>query len=289
MVRLSGILAWVLLMTACQQVSSPTVATIPIPTTSQAADIATTTTQAVTPDPTPAENDRSRCFDEAASFTDDGFLGRSDTEESDSQTLAGINWTDSSECAAVTLSFRTEPGAPAVDPPAFRAEYLRHTGIVRIELGPEIIDSALSDQAFDTALLAGAYVVYDPSLLTLMVDIHLAEGATARVRSASSPSRLVLEMERDDQTIEGTPVFGDAVVLLQPATRTPPMMIEGYGRAGLDLSASVVTSAGAFDRTLTFEGSPTRWTFFEWTIREFQPGPVAIRVGDAPPIEFISP
>ncbi len=246
------------------------------------------TTAAPEPAPTSAGEARSGCFTDEPLLAEDGFLGRSDTEDSDSQTLAGINWTDSGDCAAVTLSFRTEPGAPAVDPPAYRAEYLRHTGIVRIELGLEIIDSALSDQAFDTALLDGAFVAYEPSLRTLMVDVHLAEGATARVRSLSSPARLVLELERD-QTDAGAPVFGDAVVLLQPATRTPPMVLEGYGRAGLDVSASVVTSAGAFDRTITFEDSPTRWTVFEWTIRDFQPGPVVIRVGDAPPIEFISP
>lgn len=289
MLRLIGILLIVLAATACESPTAPTAATtqIPLATGIDEPNPVTTTTQATADTTGSTPEDRS-CFGTSPQLTEDGFLGRSDAGDSDAQTLAGLNWSDSGDCAAVTLAFRTEPGAPAVDPPSYRAEYLRHTGIVRIELGPEIVDSALSDQIFDTALLDAAYVAFDPAAQALIIDIHLADGVVARVRSVTAPARLVIELEDDDRAAGSSPVFGEAVVVLQPATTTPPMVIEGYGRAGLEVSANVVTSGRGLERTLAFPDSPTRWTFFEWTIRDFQPGPIAIRIGDAPPIEFIS-
>lgn len=285
MLRAAGILFLLIAICACQQQPAPETSTAQTTTSTRAAETtqapsATTTTR--------GEDGQSGCFTGEPALAGDGFLGRFDATDSDSQSLAGINWTDSGTCAAVTLSFRTAPGAPAVDPPSFRSEFLRHTGVVRIEFGPEVTDSALSDQTFDTTLLDAAYVVLDPFASTLTTDLHLAAGSIVRVRSASSPARIVIELEGDGRILGERPMFGDAIVLLQPASQAPPMVIEGYGRSGLDVSASFISSGRGLETTIALERSPTRWNLFEWTIREFQPGPVSIRVGDAPPIEFVS-
>ncbi len=77
-------------------------------------------------------------------------------------------------------------------------------------------------------------------------------------------------------------------MLFAPDSTTPPVLVQGYGRAGIDLSATFVSSTRVLEDTLSLEPSPTLWTAFEWQVRDFQPGPVSIRVGDAAPIDFIS-
>jgi hypothetical protein len=283
--RLTGFLCCIVVATACQQpvvVVDDTVA-LPTVTTAPAVDPTPGTTADVI-----SETDLSGCFDDDPPLVDDGFLGRFESSDSDSQALTAVNWSDSGECAAVTLSFRTEAGAPAVDPPEFRAEYLRHTAVVRVELGQGVSGSAISDQALDTALLNAAYVAYDSAADGLVVDIHLAAGAVVRARSASAPARIILEMEDDGTPVDGAAVSGSAVLVFALASSNPPLIVQGYGRSGIEISASLVASSSSIEDTIFLAESPTRWTAFEWSVREFQPGPVAIRMGDAPTIEFLS-
>lgn len=285
MSRFFGLLVALLAVTACQQQPVVVATTIPIPTITTgapAADSTTTTTAA------PANTDEAGCFGEGPPLSPDGFLGRSDGENSDSQALAGFNWSETGDCAAFTLSFRSEAGAPAVDPPGFRAEYLRHTGVVRLELVPGVAESAVSEQALDTDLLKAAFVAFDPAAGALVVDVHLAAGADVRVRPASSPARIIVEFESDGRPVSGTATIGEAVVVFAPATSTPPLLIQGYGRSGLEISATFVSSTRVLEDTLFLDPSPTLWTTFEWVVRDFEPGPVSIRVGDAAPIEFVS-
>ena len=217
----------------------------------------------------------------------DGFLGRFESEDSDSQAIAGFNWSETGECAALTLAFRSEAGAPAVDPPVFRAEYLRHTAVIRLELGERVAESAVSEQALDTDLLDAAYVAFEPTAGALVVDVHLAAGANVRVRPASSPARIIVEVEADGSPLSGAATVGEAVVLFAPETTMPPVLVQGYGRAEIEISATFVSSTRVLEEALFMLPSPTLWTTFEWPIRDFQPGPVSIRVGDAAPIEFI--
>ena len=284
MSRLSRVLVLSLVMVACQQQPVVVDSTVAIPTVTTLAPVAESTTTASVV----VDTDDGGCFDTETPLVGDGFLGRFEAQDSDSQALAGFNWSETDDCAAVTLSFRTEAGAPAVDPPEFRAESLRHTAVVRLELGPDVVDAAVSDQAFDTSLLSTAYVAYEPAAEALVVDIHLARGSEVRVRPTSSPARIILELEADGRPVAGSATSGEAVIVFAPASSTPPLVVQGYGRSGIEISASFVSSTRALEDTIFFEPSPTRWTTFDWTIRDFQPGPVAIRVGDAAPIEFIS-
>jgi hypothetical protein len=287
MSRLLGLLVLSLAMVACQQQPAVVDSTVAIPTVTTVASVAESTTTASTITDTD-DDENNGCFDAEPPLVGDGFLGRFEAQDSDSEALSGFNWSETGDCAAVTLSFRTEAGAPAVDPPEFRAEYLRHTAVVRLELGPEVVDAAVSDQALDTNLLTTAYVAYEPAAAALVVDIHLATGSEVRVRPASSPARIILELEADGRPVAGSAMAGEAVIVFAPASSTPPLVVQGYGRSGIEISASFVSSTQAIEDTISFEPSPTRWTTFDWTIRDFQPGPIVIRVGDAAPIEFIS-
>lgn len=285
MSRLLGLLVVVVVVVACQQQAVVVDTTVPIPTitTIPAPPESTTTSSTI------ADTQDAGCFGEDPPLAGDGFLGRFESEDSDSQAIAGFNWSETGECAALTLAFRSETGAPAVDPPVFRAEYLRHTAVVRLELGQGVAESAVSEQALDTELLESAYVAFDPAAGALVVDIHLAAGAEVRVRPATSPARIIVEVEADGRPASGAATIGEAVVLFAPATSMPPLLVQGYGRAGIEISASFVSSTRVIQDTLFLDPSPTLWTTFEWPIRDFQPGPVSIRVGDAAPIEFVSP
>lgn len=284
MSRFSGLLVLLLTVGACQQEPVVAESTIPIPTvTTGAPTVEPTTTTTTLPDSVDEG-----CFGEEPPLVGDGFLGRFDSQNSDSQAIAGFNWSETGDCAAVTFAFRSEAGAPAVDPPGFRAEYLRHTGVIRLELEEGVAESAVSEQALDTELLESAYVVLDPAAGGLIVDVHLAAGAEVRVRPASSPARIIVEIEADGAPLAGSATIGEAVVLFAPSTSMPPLVVQGYGRAGIEISASFVSSTRVQEDTLFLDPSPTLWTTFEWLIRDFQPGPVSIRVGDAEPIEFVS-
>ncbi len=284
MLRLLGLLVVVVSVTACQQQPVVVETTIPIPTiTTTPAPVDSTTTSTTTPGAQGAG-----CFGEEPPLAGDGFLGRFESGDSDSQAIASFNWSETGECAALTLAFRSEAGAPAVDPPGFRAEYLRHTAVVRLELGQQVAESAVSEQALDTDLLDSAYVAFDPAAQALIVDVHLAAGADVRVRPASSPARIIVEIEGDGRPVSGSATIGEAVVLFAPATTMPPVLVQGYGRAGIGISATFVSSTRVLEDTLLLDPSPTLWTTFEWPVRDFQPGPVSIRVGDAAPIEFVS-
>ncbi|MDH3249367.1 MAG: hypothetical protein OEQ47_10415 [Acidimicrobiia bacterium] len=284
MSRMFGVLVVLMSVTACQQQPVVVETTIPIPTTATTSPrVESTTTSSTSADP---QDDG--CFGEDPPLSGDGFLGRFESDNSDSQNIAGFNWSETGECAALILAFRSEAGAPAVDPPEFRAEYLRHTAVVRLELGQGVAASAVSEQAIDTELLESFYVAYDPAAGSLVVDVHLAAGAEVRVRPASSPARIIVEIEADGRPVTGAATIGEAVVLFAPATSMPPVLVQGYGRAGIEISASFVSSTRVLQDTLFLDPSPTLWTTFEWTVRDFQPGPVSIRVGDAAPIEFVS-
>lgn len=166
---------------------------------------------------------------------------------------------------------------------------MRHTAVVRIELGDSVTGSALSEQAIDTALLRAVYVAYDPSLPGLIADVHLSAGSSVRVHTADSPARIVLEFETDDQLIgPGATISTDEVILV-PASTSPPITVAGYGRAGSVLPVSLVSLAGLVQEDITLATSPTRWSVFEWTVPDVAAGPVEVRVGTAPVIEFLSP
>ena len=99
---------------------------------------------------------------------------------------------------------------------------------------------------------------------------------------------MIVEIEADGRSVEGAATIGEAVVLLAPARTMPPVVVQGYGRAGIEISATFVSSTRVIEDTLFLDPSPTLWTTFEWPVRDFEPGPVSIRVGDAAPIEFVS-
>ena len=259
-------------------------------TTTAAHAATTTTTTAVTtstsyiPTPnTPATNGVEECFVEGRPFEQEGFMGRDDAV-GDATAISGLSWTDSGDCAAITISFRTAEGAPAVDPPAYRGEFLRDFGVVRISFGPDMDDSVVSNMTMESALLDAAYVVWNPEIGGLAVDVHLGRASLARIRTVSAPARLVIEVIRGGPEIPTLPEDGASTVLLSPTPETTslPFVIEGYGPAGSELVLRVRSTGPTQDRQLTLEGSPTAWTRFSWTVNSVPSGMAEIEAGDAP-------
>ena len=213
-------------------------------------------------------------------------MGRFDSAASDAETIASIGWTESDGCAAVTLAFRTTEGAPAVEPPSVRAEFLRHTGVIRLELGNGVSESTISDQLIDTALLRAIFVATDPNSDALIVDLHLWDAALARVQTFTSPARVVIELERGGPDLIQRARFGPSTVVFFPAQESAPFVLAGYGVGGGALDARVASTAGQQVTAFDLAQSPTAWTTYEWTVRSIEPGLVEVRVGDAPSFAF---
>ena len=271
---------------ACTAPSTETPSTLGVPTSTTSTSLPPLPESTAPPS---TNNIETPCLSDGAALASDGFLGRYDSDDTDSQALANVNWSDSGDCAALTLSFRSDSGAPAVEPPSIRAVYLRHTAVVRLELGESVTQSALSEQALDTEHLRAIYVAYDPSLPGLVVDVHLAVGSSVRFHTASSPARVVIEFESDGQLIGSGATITDQEVVLVPASTSPPIVVAGYGLSGSTLDVSVVSLAGSVSDSVVLAASPTRWTVFDWTVSDVAVGPVEVRVGSAPTIEFLSP
>lgn len=251
---------------------------------------ATTISPSVTPSastiPTPNapdSNGTEECFAGDRPFEQEGFMGRDDGL-GDSTAISGISWTDSGECAAITISFRTAEGAPAVDAPAYRGEFLRDFGVIRISFGADVDDSVISNMTMESPLLDSAYVVWDPQIGGLAVDVHLARASLARIRTVSAPARLVLEVIRGGPEIATLPEDGASTVLLSPSPETTslPFVVEGYGPAGSELMLRVRSTGPTQARQLTLEASPTAWTRFSWTVGTVPSGMAEIEAGDAP-------
>lgn len=276
------LLVTALIATACSAGTDPGTTTTASQTTTTTIAVATSTSTVPTPN-TPATNGVEDCFAGDAPFEQEGFMGRNDAV-GDSTAISGLSWTDSGDCAAITISFRTAEGAPAVDPPAYRGEFLRDFGVVRVSFGTEMDDSVVSNMTMESALLDSAYVIWSPEIGGLAVDVHMARASLARIRTASAPARLVLELIRGGPELPTLPEDGASTVLLSPSPETTslPFVIEGYGPAGSDLMLRVRSTGPTQARQLTLEGSPTAWTRFSWTVSTVPSGMAEIEAGDAP-------
>lgn len=277
------LLAIALIATACSAGADSSTTTTASQTTSTTTTTVTTSTSTLTTPNSPGTSGTEECFAGGRPFEQEGFMGRDDTV-GDSTAISGLSWTDSGDCAAVTISFRTAEGAPAVDPPAFRGEFLRDFGVIRISFGAGVVDSVISNMAIESALLDSAYVIWSPEIGGLAVDVHLARASLARIRTVSAPARLVLEVIRGGPEIPTLPEDGESTVLLAPSPETTslPLVIEGYGPAGSELMLRVRSTGPTQARQLTLAGSPTAWTRFSWTVGTVPSGMAEIEAGDAP-------
>ena len=277
------------LAAACAPSTAPsTTTTTGAPTTSEpSSTVATPTTQArLTPGTTAPE----QCFPEGMPFEQEGFMGRSDLP-GDSTAISGVSWTDSGDCAALTIEFRTAQGAPAVDPPTYRGEFLRELGVVRIAFGPDLVDSTLSNQVMSTDLLDAMFVVWDQETGALVADVLLEAASLTRIRTVSAPARLVLEVIRGGPELPERPDSGPTTILLSPGpgSLTTPIAIQGYGRAGSTIDIAVRSTAPTRSRELQLAPSPTAWTLFRSVVDTTTVGIHEVSVGDAPRIALNLP
>lgn len=276
------------IVAACSTSSAPTTVTegaTPDPTAAVTQET-TTTTGAVTPDPTPTPGSAGdECFPVGVPFEQEGFMGRRDLP-GDATSISDISWTDSGDCAVLTVAFRTAQGAPAVDPPAYRGELLRDLGVIRIAFGPQVDDAAISSLTIETPLMDAGHVVLDPESGALELDVVLADAALARIRTASAPARLVIEIIEGGPALSPRPENGRSTVLLGPSPETTagPLVVEGYGSAGSSITIRVRSNGPVRERIVDLAPSPTAWTAFRWTVGQLPAGMVEVEAGDAPKV-----
>lgn len=276
-----------LVASACSTpVEAPPDTTLPLPvqTTGTTPDPTTTAAQQL-PVGSP-DTELAGCFGDGPPLEQEGFMGRFEAPDSDAQTISAIGWTESENCAAVTISFQTNQGAPAVEPPTVRAEYLRHTGVIRLDMDQAISTSGVSHQVIDTPLIRSLYVATDPIGANLVADLHLWAGALARVQTFSAPARIVIELERGGPELIQQARAGAQAVVFFPEQDEAPIVLEGYGTPGSELEIRVSSAEVENTRTVAVEPSATLWTLFSVTLTEIEAGLVEVAVGDAPTFVF---
>lgn len=179
-------------------------------------------------------------------FFQEGNAGAVSRSRTDAAAVGTVRWEVHEGCERVEIGLTTGEGAPAVDPPTVASFLIRGAGVLRISLGREVALSAIAEQLVDTELVERVFVVraVDGSLF---VDLHLAAPAFARVRSASGPARVVVDLQPGGPAYRHPPARQGDVIVVEPAggVGTYPLAVSGYLRTGAaEVSATLTGVAG---------------------------------------------
>jgi hypothetical protein len=148
---------------------------------------------------------------------------------SDAERVGSVSWETSTGCETFVIELVTAEGAPATTPPSMTADFLREIGVLRIDL--DVVGTAITDQLVESALVDRYYVVRQPDG-TLFLDLILSGPALARVSTAGSPGRVVVELEPGGTAFSRTPLAGGLFLVTSPGEGPVevPVPIRGYGR-----------------------------------------------------------
>jgi hypothetical protein len=202
-------------------------------TTTTSAPVAPSTT--VTAPVSPSPVDGPTCAAGGARYTTDGLLAAPGEESGNAVTLGSVRWRNLDECERLVLDFLTEAGSPASRLGLAAATFIAETGIVRVNLPPEVEGAGIADSLIDGPLVKKVYVADVPGS-GMIVDIHLGADVEARAFAVESPARLVIDVRSTDdaEPVLGHPTLAADVVVLTPATgpNLYPLRVAGYARPG---------------------------------------------------------
>lgn len=282
--RAVPILALLLGVTACAPASSPAT-TAPVTTTSLA-PTSTAATAAAT-EPTMIVGP---CATEDPPFGASGAVGSDDAQGSDAAVLSGFRWEAFEGCERVRISLATLEGAPAVNPPATGAQFLRHAGVIRLDLGGGISTAHVVEQVVDSGLV-GRINVVESNAGGLAVYILLRRPALARVLTETGPAELVVDLIPGGEDYVTPPVVTDELVVIppDPDAAVYPLTITGFAAPGTaeSLAGTLETADGV---VVTAESAVApaapAWGGFAMVFPNGPGGPATITIGDAPPFEL---
>ncbi len=225
------------------------------------------------------------CLTSDPPFAREGEVGAYSPLTSDSALLAAIDWQAWEVCDRLLFSLASTGGAPTLVPPAATLTSLAEEGVMRLRLGAEVETSALSFQLVETASVDRLYVVADPDG-GLIVDIHLAQPASARMVPSSAPAILTVDLRPQGPPFGQPPVIGSRAVLFPPSDREGtryPLVVGGYVTPGIGESVATLTSVGGQVREtpLRLAGAHDLWSGFAAVFLEGPVGWTTIQVEDA--------
>lgn len=254
-----------------------TVDTLPSPTHNGAAATGETLTTGV-------------CAEGDVPFTSEGQMDigvlegdRAPAVDSDSATLSTLTWESDGTCDRLRISFTTADGAPAVSPPAARGTFNREAGVLRVELGASVARTSWSTYRIDTPIVDIAYVVRRLEG-NLMVDVHLAAPAFARMTTDSGPASLVLDVQRGGEPYPTVPVVGSDAIVVSPTggVKPYPVTVDGYIQTDQGSLPGLIagTDGTRAGTTSAINTDPVAWEAFVMVFPTGPTGTVVATVGD---------
>lgn len=224
-----------------------------------------------------------RCSDEFE-FAEGDRIADLQQDASDSGTIGAISWSEEEDCETFTIDFQTSEGAPATTPPSAVVSHLETFQVLRIRLF-NVDATVVTDQLVETTLVDRLYVVrsLDEGML---VDLHLAEPAQARMEAASSPARLTLVLKPGLVPITGFATITDRLVVTTPPAGIvdPFLTVTGYSRT-FEGNVTLIATAGndvVMERSTTAADWSETWGEFRSTL-SLPLGEVSLFAGEAGP------
>lgn len=255
-------------------------------TTSLGGDGSTTTAPVTTP--TPALGQIPPCLSGSQPFVESGGAGVIERLDSDADVVTGVRWSTFPDCERIVVEFAASSGAPAVAPPGVGPLFIRSAGVLRLQLDPTVTRSTVMDQVVDTPLVDHVFVVRRPTN-DLFLDIHLADPAVVRVTVASSPARIVVDIQPGGDPYRGPAVRSDALVVVDPSPGSAvyPFTVNGYTLRPATAIDVTIESAGQVE-TYTAAVGPggDAWGAFTVLVPDGPIGPASMVVGNQIPMSM---
>ena len=185
------------------------------------------------------------CLTPEPPFGNEGQIGSYYPTGSDSALLATVDWQPWAECERFLFSLASPEGAPTLVPPSAVLISFAERGVIRLQMGPEVNTSAVAYQLINTQLVDRLYVVKSPDG-GLIVDLHLAEPAAARVIPRSAPATLTVDLRPGGAPFFHRPIITSRAVLFLPSGREAihyPFAVSGYLRPGTEEPVATLTGA----------------------------------------------
>lgn len=234
----------------------------------------------------------SACAGDQPPFTEFGAMGSGGSARSEAAVVDALGWDVLDGCDRFRLTFSTPEGAPAVSPPTVGAEFLRHAGVIRIQLASSVMETAVFEQLIDSDLMRRAYA-YSTAAGTLIVDLHLAKPAFARVVTETGPAAVVVELIPGGDPYAAPADTGDRIVVIGPDPEVVgyPITVTGYADPELrQISARLEAGDGsviAAEAAIAEAAGP--WGGFALVFPDGPSGDVTITVEGGPVLELAVP
>lgn len=214
-------------------------------------DSSTTTSEPATT--TSVQTGGAVCLTGDDPFLADGAIGALTASGVDAAVITRMSWQDFGACERLEIDLGTSGGAPALEAPAVAGFFIRDAGVLRITLGPTVESSHLTDYLIETTLMDRLFVVrsLDGSLF---VDIHMSAPVLARVSSARSPARAIIDLRPGGTGYPNAAKYSPSVVIVEPAggAVSYPFSVGGYVKGDVGVvEASLVGTDGASTETST--------------------------------------